>query len=466
MNLLEYSFLPILYNVTVSPSEMKSVLALFILVFIAYLYRIFHVYLGEETRHGLLTFTGLILSSILYGSGTCNLLLYCLSSYLCLMIDRKLCGKLSFAVSFIYLTSCHVFYQSKDSWKGGDLDFTGSLMILTLKSISCAANYSNFTFPGSDTLHIKSIPSFISFTSFLFFPLSLIAGPPFEFVEYDNFVSRKEQWAEIILNPLYPCCKKLLQGSGCLVILILGRQINIDTLLDVEFYNRNPLQKFILCNIVPTLSRCKYYFAWLCAEASLVQSGFGYAGNCRWNRLENVNVSKVEMAHSTRDLTKEWNKCTGKWMRRYVYEPLASNISTERVTFWPRLGTMLLSAVWHGPHPGYALFFISMSLGVELSLILHRIEKNISIIISGPMFNYFSSQRRYTIFFLKRLIFLGGNFVTISYLNFASLAFLSVSFRDSIFIWTAVNFYGYILLVCTYCVALFITYYCDKLSIR
>ena len=47
------------------------------------------------------------------------------------------------AFTFTYLIRCHTMLDSGSSWRQGNMDATGSLMILVLKLCSCAITYSD-----------------------------------------------------------------------------------------------------------------------------------------------------------------------------------------------------------------------------------------------------------------------------------------------------------------------------------
>lgn len=125
-----------------------------------------------------------------------------------------------------------------------------------------------------------------------------------------------------------------------------------------------------------TVTRFKYYHAWLLADAICNNSGLGFNGydkdgNDKWDLISNINVVSFEvtllstwdysscndleiliylqLATNFRDAINNWNLGTNRWLRNVVYERVPK-----------KYGTMLtfgLSALWHGFYPGYYITF-------------------------------------------------------------------------------------------------------------
>lgn len=62
--------------------------------------------------------------------------------------------------------------------------------------------------------------------------------------------------------------------------------------------------------------------------------------------IENVNILGVEKCMTFREGMKHWNKCVQYWLAVYVYKRFPNK--KFRI-----MGTMAVSAYWHGVHPGY-----------------------------------------------------------------------------------------------------------------
>ena len=85
--------------------------------------------------------TGTALSYFAFGGSTVTCLYMGAASYLAMALDRRRCGYVVFAGSFGYLIRYHATSASGESWKAGNIDITGQLMVLTLKVTACALNY-------------------------------------------------------------------------------------------------------------------------------------------------------------------------------------------------------------------------------------------------------------------------------------------------------------------------------------
>lgn len=134
----------------------------------------------------------------------------------------------------------------------------------------------------------------------------------------------------------------------------------------------------------PPAGRAKYYFVWKWAEAACDAGGLGLSGwgqgkdgskAALWARANNVNIVGVELAGSAADYPRTWNRCTGNWLRFYVYERLAPPERRALVSpFVALLVTQLLSGVWHGLFAGYFLFFATSIFMLQASKEMHRVQ--------------------------------------------------------------------------------------------
>lgn len=135
--------------------------------------------------------------------------------------------------------------------------------------------------------------------------------------------------------------------------------------------------------------RCKYYFVWKWAEAACDAGGLGFSGwapgapgapegtrgAALWERGCNVRVLGVELAGSAADYPRQWNRCTGNWLRYYVYERLAPPGKRALVPpFVALLVTQLLSGFWHGLFAGYFLFFATSIFMLQAAKEVFRIQ--------------------------------------------------------------------------------------------
>ncbi|RUS77377.1 hypothetical protein EGW08_014857, partial [Elysia chlorotica] len=72
--------------------------------------------------------------------------------------------------------------------------------------------------------------------------------------------------------------------------------------------------------------------------------------------MTNVHVVKIETAPCLKVYLDNWNIMTTHWLRHVCY---------TRAPFLNTLFTFILSALWHGVHPGYYITFVAASFFVQ-----------------------------------------------------------------------------------------------------
>ena len=94
--------------------------------------------------------------------------------------------------------------RTGDLWDTGDVDITGSLMVLTLKQVAIAHNLSD-SYTRADSKHfskerhllrITRAPDPLQYLSYIFASGNLLAGPFFEFHDYVEFTARTGAWGD------------------------------------------------------------------------------------------------------------------------------------------------------------------------------------------------------------------------------------------------------------------------------
>ncbi|XP_076950766.1 uncharacterized protein LOC143623832 [Bidens hawaiensis] len=90
--------------------------------------------------------------------------------------------------------------MSGDAWKEGGIDATGSLMVITLKVISCAINYNDGLLKEEDLREsqkknrLLKLPSLIEYIVYCLCCGSHFAGPVYEVKDYLDWTERKGIW--------------------------------------------------------------------------------------------------------------------------------------------------------------------------------------------------------------------------------------------------------------------------------
>lgn len=189
---------------------------------------------------------------------------------------------------------------------------------------------------------------------FVFFFPSAIVGPTFSYRKYIQFIKKEEEFNDIP-NTFIPSLKCFFEAIATgYIILALDRQMNHQSLLTQEFsalsfsskMTRIMIAGISTKNINYIVARCRYYCAWKLSETSCVATGFGYNGEGKWDRLENVDILKVEFAPNPRAVFENWNKNTANWLKYDVYVRLIESLKMP--VSYSGFITALLSAFWHG----------------------------------------------------------------------------------------------------------------------
>jgi len=104
-----------------------------------------------------------------------------------------------------------------------------------------------------------------------------------------------------------------------------------------------------------TVERCKYYHAWILADAVCNMSGLGFdRSKGTWDAVSNVHPFRLESSLNLKEILDNWNIGTMKWLRYVVYERSPVHLRTNLV--------YMVSAFWHGFYPGYYITFFSGAL--------------------------------------------------------------------------------------------------------
>ena len=110
---------------------------------------------------------------------------------------------------------------------------------------------------------IKKLPSFFSFFSYTNFLGSSVAGPIFDYYDFDNFINLKGNFSNIPF-PLFDALKNLtvalLYGSVTVLILPYFDPLYLST----DDFGKHPLwYRLLLYNATIILIRVRYYCGWL-----------------------------------------------------------------------------------------------------------------------------------------------------------------------------------------------------------
>ncbi|XP_078695373.1 membrane-bound ghrelin O-acyltransferase mboat4-like [Branchiostoma floridae x Branchiostoma belcheri] len=121
---------------------------------------------------------------------------------------------------------------------------------------------------------------------------------------------------------------------------------------DLGFVESTPfLQRILYLWISSFLARLNYYWLWSLSEGLCNAAGLGFCrqdARGRWDALSDYSFFTLELSTNMANFTRNWNKTTSAWLKRLVY---------YRFSHMRTVLTFLVSALWHGPHPGIFIGF-------------------------------------------------------------------------------------------------------------
>ncbi|XP_073522369.1 lysophospholipid acyltransferase 2-like isoform X1 [Phyllobates terribilis] len=329
---------------------------------------------GPRIRHGIATLLGICLSAYCFGWLTVFLVGEITLCYLMLlMVDPRRIQIYTLLITMVYLTFFHIRRYANPF--ADELDFTVALMTLTQKASRFAFEYHDGTVssdhsltPTQRRLAIRSPPGILPYLSYSVGFLGLLAGPLCSFNDYQLFIhgeQKKRNPNVAVFKKLWLCCFLLAAH------IMLSDQFSIS-----NDPNNSVLYLFLELYLTAASRRPKYYFAWTLADAINNAAGFGYNGISddgeeRWDLLSNLNILRIETATSFKMFIDNWNIQTAVWLKEVCY---------DRSPFNPLLSTFLLSAAWHGVHPGYYFTFLT---AVPITLAARKVRLTVR-----PMFQH------------------------------------------------------------------------------
>lgn len=398
---------------------------------------------SPTARHLFAIVSGFLLIYYPFGNGVAHILIASTLVYVGMRVCPTQAGRLSWLIAFPYLIGCHVAQASGIAWKSGVMDFTGCQMVVTLKIVAAAVCLQDGVVrkralnekplrPYAAAMALDNTPNVLEWLSYVLASGNLLAGPFFEIKEYLQYIERKGEWGPghhhhvpgRIASGLLRFAKGLLCAGAW---AYLSQTFNADMLESKDWEKRNVAIRIACIILLGFTTRLKYYFVWSLAESQLIFSGQNFHGN-HWNRYVNARMRKVEFSTSLAELAAQWNICTGKWLRHYVYErwvPVG-----RRPTIFNMIVTQTVSGVWHGLFAGYWLFFVTSAFMFDASKHLYRLEK------TWP--EKFQTQPVWIAF---------KCFLTAYILNYSAMPFVVLSWEASFKSWSSMAYSGHLIIL-------------------
>lgn len=269
----------------------------------------------------------------------------------------------------------------------GEIDITGAQMVLVMKLTAFCWNVHDGRLPEKDLSDfqkehaVRQLPKLLDYAAYVLFFPSLMAGPAFDYVEY-------QRWIETTMFQLPPGTdpkkapptrkKRKIPRSGTpsafkavvgliwlLSFLKLGAMYDPSFLLDDGYKSFGLLRRIWIMHMTAFTVRTKFYAVWSLSEGACILSGIGFkginptTGRPDWDRLQNVNPLGIELAQNSRAYLGNWNINTNNWLRNYMY--LRVTPKGKKPGFRASLATFVTSAFWHGFEAGYYMTFLLAS---------------------------------------------------------------------------------------------------------
>jgi len=384
---------------------------------------------------------GVLLSLASFGRATIVCAHFGACSYATMVFARRRCGGLVFVGSFAYLIWYHMKADTANTWKRGEVDISGLLMVLVLKVTACAVNYQDAaTTPANEMSefqnrrHLKTLPNVLDYASWLMFPCTLVSGPAVEFRDYSDWLHDRGVWGgDKRPSAFVPAMKKFL---GSVVCLALHKGVTAyytieNTYLSWKWSQYSFFEKVWHQYMYGQGNRFKYYFVWMFADFAATVSGLGFSGydakgNGRWETTCNIHPIGCETAITMNTIPIHWNVQTGMWLRHYVYDRVTPK--GKKPGLLQLLITQTVSGVWHGLYAGYWLFFVSTAFAVNAARLIYRWQQG-------------RVPKKY-----HRLVEIPHWFFTQFGLNYLCSAFILVDLRQCINDWASVHYWGHVVI--------------------
>lgn len=270
----------------------------------------------------------------------------------------------------------------------GTVDITGAQMVMVMKLSAFLWNVQDGKQPVAELSEfqkeraLRNLPKPLDYAAWVLFFPSLFAGPAFDYVDYQKWISctmfevpagvdpskkpRTKKNRKIPRSGTPAAWKAAAGALWIFLFLKFSSFVYTERFTGPDFLGFSFAKRIWFLYLLGFTARLKYYGVWSLTEGACILSGLGYngvdpkTGNVSWNRLQNVNPWGLETAQNSRAYLGNWNMNTNNWLRNYVY--LRVTPKGKKPGFRSSMATFTTSAFWHGFYPGYYLAFMTASL--------------------------------------------------------------------------------------------------------
>nr|XP_060636385.1 lysophospholipid acyltransferase 7 [Anolis sagrei ordinatus] len=395
---------------------------------------------------------GLLLTIATCHIHTLHSLITILGTWLIINISPRACHYLTLGWTFSYL----LFFRTVTFFDFPEpTPFTNAVqLLLTLKMVSLANEVQEFTqakkqevtsFSKSSVIGvIPKMPGLVEILCYSYCYVGLMTGPFFRYRTHYDWLNQPDSSAIPSWQPLLSRAK-FIPVFGAF-FLAVSHFFPLSYVRSDDFYKRAlPFRLFYMVPIF-FVFRMRFYVAWLCAECACIAAAFGAyptAAKARsgggptleyeplsksadgeasevtydYETIKNIDPHGTDFCVKVKDGMRYWNMSVQWWLAQYIYKsaPVRSYVMRSA---W----TMLISAYWHGIHPGYYLSFLTIPLclaaegAMESGLLKHL---STSQRLFGDWVQWFLKMRAY---------------------DYMCMGFVLLTFEDTVRYWSSIYF--------------------------
>ncbi|KAI9307635.1 MBOAT, membrane-bound O-acyltransferase family-domain-containing protein [Cunninghamella echinulata] len=378
--------------------------------------------------------------------GFLHISLTSLFSYIWMKYDHSYRGPwINFIFVMISMSICHIDRQLKGNSGDTTLDYSGMMMIATIKLTMYGFNIwdgrNDKKLPLTDynnQMKISQYPSVLEFSGWMLFFGGYLVGPACEFMDYLRFVHESQKDKQKRPSSLIPTLTIIAKSLISITILLsCSSKYNFSSMLKPEWQAHSFLKKLLFIQIVAFVTRCKYYTVWFLSEGACVLCGFGFNGYDQkgkplWDRVTNINAVHIELAQSLKEYSDNWNMSANKWLKNYVY--LRVTPPNKKAGLKSTLTTYAVSAFWHGFYPGYYIMFLSLALFQNVGRMSRRLIRPFML-----------NDKNQSMMLRKSVYDVLGVISTAFIVNTMSISFIGLYLHPILLVWKNIYFIHYIL---------------------
>uniref|UniRef100_UPI00358F2DDA lysophospholipid acyltransferase 7-like isoform X2 n=1 Tax=Myxine glutinosa TaxID=7769 RepID=UPI00358F2DDA len=344
---------------------------------------------GQSLRCAVPALLGAGLALLLCGVNSLHSVVVTAGTCLIVHATHRHCHMLTLLWTFSYLAffrTCHLLGLPSPPAYANAMQ-----LILTLKLVSLANEVRDLSLlqkvedkavgRPSTVLALRRMPTIWEMWCYCYCYVGLLTGPFYRFRTFDDWVNQPHSVS-------IPTWRPLLQRVRYapvfgVLFLISARFFPANAALSDEFYESG--FAFRLFYMVPVFFafRMRFYVCWLLAEAGCIAAALGaYPKRARakpgagpimelestsseaegpveydFDTIKNIDCYSADFCVRVKDGMRYWNMSVQWWLAQYIYKTAPFRPYILR-SVW----TMLVSAFWHGIHPGYYLSFLTIPL--------------------------------------------------------------------------------------------------------